>query len=157
MKIFTILMISAFLFACGTKKNTETGKTKSQKEQYPTTMDIIKVKATTGEFVKDSDPVISIDTVEIRGNIMYIDVSYGGGCEKHEFDLIGSLAIAKSYPPIRSVQLVHRANGDKCRAIKKVKLEVYLDEIAYKKEEGSEIYYTLEGWEGRIYHKYAGK
>ena len=159
MKLMMMFAISIVLFACGSKKNASETKAEEKNEaSYPkTSMEIVKVKATTGQFVKDSDPIISIDTVEIRGNIMYIDVSYGGGCEKHEFEVIGSLAIAKSYPPIRSIQLVHRANGDKCRAIKKAKLEVYLDDIAYKQEEGSEIYYSLEGWEGRIYHKYQGK
>lgn len=158
MKMLAIVAVSVLAFACGAKKNADESKIQSAAdEKIPKTMDIVKVTARTGEFVKNSDPVISIDTVEVRGNIMYIDVTYGGGCEQHEFDVIGSLAIAKSYPPIRSIQLVHYANGDKCRALQQVKLEVYLDEISYKQEEGSEIYYTLEGWEGRIYHKYAGK
>jgi hypothetical protein len=153
MKIVGILAIGLLFFGCGSKKNA--GETKSnESEIYPTTMDIVKVKAVTGQFAKDSDPLISIDTVEVRGNIMYIDVTYGGGCEEHQFEVIGSLAVAKSLPPIRAIQLVHRSNGDKCRAIKKVKLEVYLEELAYQKEEGSEIYYTLEGWKDRIYHKY---
>lgn len=156
MKIVGILSIGLLFFACGSKKSASETKSK-ENETYPTTMDIIKVKATTGQFAKDSDPIISIDTVEVRGNIMYIDVSYGGGCEEHQFEVIGSLAVAKSLPPIRAIQLVHHSNGDKCRAIKKVKLEVYIEELAYQQEEGSEIYYTLEGWKDRIYHKYQGK
>lgn len=156
MKLVAILSIGLLFFACGSKKSASE-KTPKENNTYPITMDIIKVKATIGQFVKNSDPIINIDTVEVRGNIMYIDVSYGGGCEEHQFEVIGSLAIAKSLPPIRAIQLVHHSNGDKCRAIKKVKLEVYLEEIAYQKEEGSEIYYTLEGWKDRIYHKYQEK
>lgn len=158
MKIAVLLSVSILFFACGAKKSaTETTAETSTNSSYPKyPHEIIKVKAQTGQFVKESDPLMSIDTVEIRGNIMYIDVTYGGGCEKHDFEVIGSLAIAKSYPPIRALQLVHHANGDKCRAIKKAKLEVNIEDIAYQKENGSEIYYTLEGWNDRIYHKYQG-
>lgn len=157
MKLMTILAAGLLLFACGSKKNATEGESGNGNATKRTTMNVVKVKATTGQFVKDSDPIISIDTVEIKGNTMYIDLSYGGGCQKHTFEVIGSLAIAKSYPPIRSLQIVHHANGDNCRAIQTTTLEVDLKDVAYKQEEGSEIYYSIEGWEGRVYHKYANE
>ena len=88
---------------------------------------------------------------------MYIDLTYGGGCKDHEFQLIGSLAIAKSYPPIRGIQLVHKANEDNCRALVRKRLEVNIEEIAYQQEEGSEIYLSLEGWKERIKYTYQSK
>ncbi|HLU87058.1 MAG TPA: hypothetical protein VKZ44_04830 [Taishania sp.] len=156
--LFIAFSVLAMTFACGTTKKTSSSDTSESSTTYPVyPKDIIKVKARTGQFEKESDPLVSIDTVEIRGNIMYIDVTYGGGCAEHEFELIGSLAVAKSMPPIRAIQLVHKANGDKCRALKQVKLEINIEDIAYMQEPGSEIYFTLEGWNDRIYYKYQGK
>lgn len=158
MKFTAFIMTGLILFSCAAKKNAP-GKDDKQetKEAVAAPMETIKVKATTGAFAKHSDPIISIDTVEVEGNTLFIHVSYGGGCATHEFEVIGSLAIAKSYPPIRSLQLVHKANGDRCKAIVRSVIEVDLEEVAYQKTDGSEIYYTLEGWDQRIYHKYAGE
>lgn len=151
MKSFIFMLLGLTFFACGTKKNS------TKVDKNTTTMEVYKVKAVTGQFVKDSSPILSIDTVEVNGNTMYVDLSYSGGCEKHDFEVIGSLAIAKSYPPIRSLQIVNRANGDACREVKKIRLEVALEEVAYKQEDGSEIYLTIEGWDKRISYKYKGK
>jgi len=155
MKIITILSAALLLFSCASKKNAENESKKGNKAENG--LDIIKVKATTGQFAKASDPISSIDTVFIDGNTMYIDLTYGGGCKDHEFQLIGSLAIAKSYPPIRGIQLVHKANEDNCRALVRKRLEVNIEEIAYQQEEGSEIYLSLEGWKERIKYTYQSK
>lgn len=155
MKVAPFILAGLIAFACGTKKNAEDGEVRSGKnDTTPVTKDIVKVTAAIGEFEKTSDPV-KIDTVEVRGNILYIDITYSGGCEEHQFEVIGSPMIAKSMPPIRAIQLVHRANGDTCREQKSVKLEVYIDDLAYQQEVGSEIYLNLEGWKERIYYKYA--
>lgn len=155
MKIITILSAVLLLFSCASKKNAENESKKGNMAENG--LDIIKVKATTGQFAKASDPITSIDTVFIEGNTMYIDLTYGGGCKDHEFQLIGSLAIAKSYPPIRGIQLVHKANEDNCRALVRKRLEVNIEEIAYQQEEGSEIYLSLEGWKERIKYTYQSK
>lgn len=156
MKLVAYAFIGLLAISCGTKKNANTEEVSTDKNgTMPTTMDIVKVTAEIGTLEKDvvSDP-ITIDAVEIRMNIMYIDVTYSGGCEKHEFRVVGSPMISKSMPAIRSVQLVHNANGDSCREQKKVKLEVYIDELAYKKEAGSEIFLTVENWKERLLYSY---
>lgn len=155
MKIITILTASLLLMSCASKKNADSKSKKSDIEMSG--FDIIQVKATVGQFAKASDPINEIDTVFIEGNTMYIDVVFGGGCKDHEFQLIGSLAIAKSYPPIRGIQLVHKANEDNCRALVRKRLEVNIEEIAYQQEEGSEIYLSLEGWKDRIKYTYKSK
>ena len=83
-----------------------------------------------------------------------MDVSYGGGCKDHEFQVIGSLAIAKSQPPIRGVQIVHQSNDDNCKAIVRKKLEVDIKDLTYMPEEGSQIYFTIDGWDGRLLYTY---
>ena len=61
---------------------------------------------------------VTIDDDELK---MYITVQYGGGCEKHEFNMIWPEVITMIYPPNFSVILNHDANGDLC--------EAYLTEI----------------------------
>ena len=156
MKLVAYAFIGLLALSCGTKKNANQEEVSTDKnETMPTTMDIVKVTAEIDNMEKDyiSDP-ITIDAVEIRMNIMYIDVTYSGGCEKHDFRVIGSSMIAKSMPPIRSVKLVHKANGDTCREIKKVKLEVYIDDLAYQKEAGSEIFLNVAHWKERLLYTY---
>ena len=85
---------------------------------------------------------------------MLIDVSYGGGCEDHQFQVIGSPMISKSLPPVRPIQLVHNANGDKCKMNVTKTLEIDISEFTYKKEKGSEIYLTLGGWNQQIAYTY---
>lgn len=154
---FALFIITGILaISCGTKKNTETAiEAPSKNETTPTTMDIVKVTAEIGRMNSDyaSDP-ITIDTIEIRRNIMYIDVTYSGGCEEHDFQVIGSNVTAKSMPAIRSVQLIHKANGDSCKALKKVKLEVYIEELAEQQVAGSKIYLTVEGWKGKLLYEF---
>lgn len=148
MKIVAILMISLSVISCGTKKNASKNTDASNG---------IKVTAVEGELAKESDPIMSVDTAYIVDNTLFVDLTYSGGCEKHDFKVIGSLAIAKSYPPIRAVQIVHNANGDSCREVKKASLEIDVTAIAYQQKDGSEIYFTLDGWNDRIYYKYVSK
>lgn len=154
---FALIIVSGILaVSCGTKKNaTTTVEEPVKNETTMMTMDIVKVTAEIGKMNSDyaSDP-ITIDTIEIRRNIMYIDVTYSGGCEKHDFQVIGSNVTAKSMPAIRSVQLIHKANGDSCRALKKVKLEVYIEDLAEQQVAGSKIYLTVEGWKGKLLYEF---
>lgn len=108
------------LFACmhskkaQTTTSSETTKQTDSKEQYP--------QAEIKELAKYSDPFKIIST-EIKGNFMEFEVSYAGGCETHEFKLVGSPILTKSLPPIRNIQLEHDNKGDKCKAIKTEKLK----------------------------------
>ena len=111
------------------------------------------LKATIGDFECPSD-LIQITGVTVSGNNMSIDVNYSGGCEEHNFQLIGSENIAKSLPPIRSVKLVHNANGDACRKLEERTLVFDISDLTYKQEAGSVIYLTLDGWKDRIEYRF---
>ncbi len=64
-----------------------------------------------------SDPFV-INSVSINDNElkMFIEVSYSGGCEKHQFSLVWPEVIVTVYPPNFSIILNHNANGDTCEA-----------------------------------------
>lgn len=52
----------------------------------------------------------------VEGDTLALTVSYGGGCQFHEFTLVASEAFAESHPVELDVFLAHEANGDRCRA-----------------------------------------
>lgn len=154
MKIILFLALSSVFFACGAKKDATNTTKKEQVSINRPDLETMQIKATVGKQAATSDPIMSIDFVEVKGNTLIIDLTYGGGCKDHQFEVIGSEAIAKSLPPIRGIQLVHHANEDNCRAIVKKRLEVDITDLAYLKEKDSEIYLALDGWDQKILYKY---
>lgn len=141
MKSLLIFSIAVMIFGCKSHKNAKNSQITTNSETM--------LKATIGDIETPSD-LIQITGVSVKGNIMSIDVNYSGGCEEHSFQLIGSASIAKSLPPIRSIKLVHNANGDACRKLEERTLEFDISELAYVKTSGSVIYLTISGWKDRI-------
>ena len=85
-----------------------------------------------------------IVSASITGSVISIEVNYSGGCEEHEFILLGSKLIAKSLPPKRGITLHHNSNGDSCRELKNEVLKFDISEFAYTP--GEEIILNLEGY-----------
>lgn len=141
MKSLLIFSIVLLIFSCKSQKNAKNSTIETNSETM--------LKATIGDIETPSD-LIQITGVTISGNIMSIDVNYSGGCGEHNFQLIGSENIAKSLPPIRSVKLVHIANGDACRKLEVRTLVFDISDLTHKQEAGSVIYLTLDGWKDRI-------
>lgn len=66
------------------------------------------------EFI---DP-ITIKGAHIEGNCLIIDVSYGGGCEEHDFRLERMPLFCGTPPlPPTILSLTHDGNGDLCQAL----------------------------------------
>lgn len=106
------------------------------------------------EMQNDSSDVFKVEDAKIVGNKIEIKVSYGGGCENHSFELIGSPNISKSLPPIRSIQIIHRANKDACKALIIKEMAFNISAFTYKKESGSTIYLQLDGWDEKLLYTY---
>lgn len=141
MKIILIFSLILATVGCKTQKNLSKDKDANCKSNM--------ITATIGEINVQSD-LQTISEVRVSGNKLFIDINYSGGCEKHEFQVIGSKIIAKSLPPIRGIQLVHKANGDACKKLIEQTIEVDISALAYKQEAGSKIFLTLDGWKERI-------
>lgn len=90
-----------------------------------------------------SDPV-NIEGLSINGNVIALKVSFSGGCEEHEFKLVGLSAISKSIPPQRQVRLSHNGNGDNCREFITEEIFFNIYELGYKP--GEAIILELKGW-----------
>lgn len=59
-----------------------------------------------------------LERVIIEDNILKLNVSYSGGCKKHQFSLIEkkNLQIAKNIYEVH-LQLLHNSNKDNCKKI----------------------------------------
>jgi hypothetical protein len=150
MKFTVLLFFLAFIFSCKTQKNNQRCIL-NKKQLTDTTLKATLVNYSSYLLKKEngSDPIKILDAKIIK-NQLILNVSYSGGCEKHNFKITGDSSISKSLPPIRSVELFHFANGDACKKLIIEELLIDLSELAYKQEEGSEIYLSLNGWDQKI-------
>jgi len=150
MKFTVLLFFLVFIFSCKTQKNNQRCILR-QKKLTDTTLKATLVNYSSYLLKKEngSDPIKILDAKIIK-NQLILSVSYSGGCEKHNFKITGDSSISKSLPPIRSVELFHFANGDACKKLIIEELLIDLSELAYKQEEGSEIYLSLNGWDQKI-------
>lgn len=151
MKTILFICLTILVFGCQSTKKCVSGNQSSNTLNQ--TNDIIRITASVGRIDQASDP-FSISNVLVKENKLFIDVTYAGGCENHQFQLIGSSILTKSLPPIRSIQLVHHANGDNCKMNLTKRIEVDIKELSYKKEVGSKILFNLNGWETQIIYTY---
>lgn len=78
----------------------------------------------------DSDMISGLSS-NINGDCLELKVSYGGGCQEHGFDLMWGGYHAESMPPQVTLKLIHRANGDNCRAMLNEKLSYDLRPLRY--------------------------
>lgn len=135
-KYIFILSLCLTLFACGNSKKTNNATVATKKALLVDGGDTYKDNATT-----------TINSATIDQNNLTLEVSYSGGCEEHEFSLMGSKMIQKSLPPKRGIFLYHQNNGDSCRELKEETLVFDISEFAY---ESGEIILILDGYKEEL-------
>jgi hypothetical protein len=81
---------------------------------YPIDSDIIIDKNVYNNAHRDS---VLINNVKIIQDRLIFNISYGGGCQDHEFSLIGTGEYAESYPIQTRILLSHNSNNDTCLAL----------------------------------------
>ena len=112
----------------------------------------IKLVAVIGDIDAESKPVQVLKS-KIEGNLLFLTISYSGGCAEHAFTFVGSNMIAKSLPPIRNVNLLHDTD-DTCREYIEKELVVDLAALAYKQEAGSQIKLSYKGSKEYLLYTY---
>ena len=76
----------------------------------------IIVALDSGPAAFPSDPLV-LDTAQVVGQLLEASVSYGGGCENHEIDLVAFGGWLESFPVQVNVLLSHEDNDDPCDAL----------------------------------------
>lgn len=92
-----------------------------------------------GDVYQKSSPVKILD-YSLEKNILSLNVEFEGGCDEHDFKLIGNHMISKSLPPRRLVSLIHMKNNDECNQLQTEMLKFDLSNLAEKGSEINKIY-----------------
>ncbi len=71
----------------------------------------------TGELgTVEKDP-FKIISSSIEGDVLLLTLSYGGGCEDHEFEFFSEGPVMESFPPGAMIRVYHDSRNDLCRAL----------------------------------------
>lgn len=112
--------------------------------------DVVIVEPGVNEPDQWINDAYQLDDATITADTLTISVSYGGGCETHQFTLIASEAFMESDPVQLGVSIVHNANRDFCERWVEEVYHFNLTPIktmyqeAYKQDAGT-IVLNLEG------------
>lgn len=98
----------------------------------------------------DGSAPVTIKNAEINGDFLKLSVSYSGGCEEHEFDLLFNGMYAKSLPVQAKFFLKHNSNGDACKGL--VHKELLFDVSELKKKQ-NHVIISVMGYKGKIEYK----
>lgn len=60
---------------------------------------------------------LTLNSAEIQGGLLSLNLSYGGGCKAHSFDLVAWGGWQESEPVRVEVLLAHDSQGDMCEAL----------------------------------------
>lgn len=94
------------------------------------------------------DDEVWIADASLSGDILSLDVGYGGGCEAHQLRLCWDGGIMESYPMQARIWVSHNANGDSCEAALNQLMEVDISSL-----DATPTYLLLEGWEGELLYE----
>ena len=160
-----IFILALVIFAsCKTVDNvkSENGKTNNEQTNSEGVIverkyEPIEIKAEIGRIEREQTTSVQIIKSRIEGNTLFLKIGYSGGCEKHNFKVIGNPMISKSLPPIRSIELVHLNSGDTCREYIEQQLIIDISDLAYEKENGSIIKLQFSGIEEMLMFTYTSE
>lgn len=117
--LFSVLLVAFIGSGCANKRNATdnaTAETVSEQAQQieQNTLNTIQFPEV---LESDKGDDYTINSAEVKGNQLIVEVAYSGGCKEHEFELLGDRRIMKSLPPQMNIVLKHNANQDMCRAL----------------------------------------
>ena len=93
-----------------------------------------------------------IRSATVVGDVLLLTLSYGGGCERHDFQLVVSTRFLETFPVRARAFVTHEDHDDPCDALVTRKLGFDLEPLeqafkdAYPSDPGP-LLIELEGWE----------
>lgn len=140
-------MFLIIITGCGVKKNDDRNVSETKKTESDF---VAKIGIIPEEYLETT-----INTVSIDGDEMHLNVSYSGGCEEQNFELIGAEQVMKSLPPKRGVVLIRHNNGDQCREWITKELTFQIKALSASAEPGYETILILDNNKERYSYKRA--
>lgn len=116
-----LFAVSILMVQCNKHKKatqTETTETANQEAATVDSKLIVNPLQIDPNYVQqDATDPFNIDSIYVNKDSLIVEVSYGGGCEVHEFSLKSNGAYLKSKPVQLNLALEHKSNNDMCRAL----------------------------------------
>ncbi|KOH42535.1 hypothetical protein [Sunxiuqinia dokdonensis] len=110
MNKFSLILLLAFIWACTEKQEVPDLKIKTTGVS-----DYVDLNFSNADSLMN-DPV-KINTVKVEGDLLIVNLSYGGGCKVHTIDLARVHPWCGTPPlPPPSFEIRHNANNDFCEA-----------------------------------------
>ena len=107
------LFILLFAIGCDRMENQVIDKTDDEAADDIEKIGDVVTSMTAEEWGTDA---YVINAATVQGDTLRINVSYGGGCETHQFTLVAEPVFLESFPVQLRVSVAHNANGDACEA-----------------------------------------
>jgi len=107
-------------------------------EGDPRTIEVGDPPRATDEYI--------IQDARVEADSLIVDISHGGGCEEHEYQMFWDGLLLETFPPQVNLSLFHNANGDFCEAALFETLSIDLSSLPA--EDGLII--NLDGFDGDL-------
>ena len=104
------------------------------------------------DYKELTETQFNYDTAFVVGDSLHAVVTYSGGCGNHEFTLESNGPMLKSLPPKQPLRIVHRSDGDPCRA--NIKEEFKFGIEGYRGTPNGTTFLMLENWNTNISYSY---
>ncbi|WNG34018.1 hypothetical protein F0U61_10490 [Archangium violaceum] len=115
------------------------------------------IRLTIGEAPRGPKDPVDITGLSLSGDLLLLEVSYGGGCAEHDFGLSWEGAFAESNPTQAWLVLFHDAHDDGCRALITETLRFDLTSLnerwkeMYRREHGSTVLHVSGAQDSVVY------
>lgn len=162
-KALILFAITLAIVSCKPKQTaTETSSSTEQKANVQQTDTLQSITINELVDMKNTGDPYSVENAKISGDTLIINLSYGGGCEEHSFELLNNFAFKEhtnDFGKIGSyetrITLKHNANNDRCRSI--VRSEERFDLTKIRQVGVNKIKMNLSGWENELTYIYSAQ
>lgn len=137
MKYLLVAMLALTMFAC--------------KQDQPHPEGCEEALLNTNRYANDESDDFQFHRVELNGDCLEIEVSYGGGCGEVDFDLVFSRAVGFSLPPYTTARLI-LDDDDNCEALLR---ETFQFDLTPARELGADaIRINLQDWDEEVLYEF---
>ena len=113
---FIFLFMALLLVQCKKEKHVAQSAGNGASKGSITKVELPRIKVQADGGANEASDNFTLNDARIVGDTLIVDVSFGGGCKEHDFELYSNGMWMKSLPPKMAIRLVHRAHEDNCRA-----------------------------------------
>ena len=159
--IFVLLGLIIIIWGCQSKRTISKSASPASTENELTvdeprdSTSVLDISISEMHNMTNVGDAYTINNAYIEQDILWLEVSYGGGCREHQFELLFNNA----YLELESdrgteifLNLNHNGNGDVCRSIVRQNLRFNLKLIQDKGYRSIQI--KLNQWESPLIYRY---